>query len=188
MRPLHLMMLVILALALIGCGDRAEVVDSQTDLHLSGNWNDSDSRVVSESLAKAVAQAPWVAEFRERMGRPPVLRVGRIFVRTRALDDLVEPAVFTNDIQRALIASGQVRVVADRREAEIQRDERTDVAVGAAQPVITDGGLAANVVLTGTLLTQDDRVLDKGVSGTYRQVKFYQLDLAVSDLATTEIL
>lgn len=178
----------LIAVFLLGCGNRVDVVDSQSDLHLSGNWNDSDSRAVAEGLAEALATAPWIAAFTEARGRAPVLRVGRIHVRTRALDDIVDPAVFTADLERALIASGRVRVVTSASETAIQRDERADLADQAASAPALHAGLAADVVLTGTLLTQDDRVLDRGLSGTYRQVKFYQLDLAVSDLTTTELL
>lgn len=177
-----------LLVCLLGCGNRVDVVDSQSDLHLSGNWNDSDSRAVAEGLAEALATAPWIAAFTDAHGRAPVLRVGRIRVRTRALDDIVDPAIFTADIERALIASGRVRVVTSARETAIQRDERADLVDHAATAPPLQAGLAADVVLTGTLLTQDDRILDRGVAGTYRQVKFYQLDLAVSDLTTTELL
>jgi len=175
-------------LVLAGCGNRVEVVDSQIDLHLSGNWNDSDSRAVAEGLAEALTAAPWIAAFTDTHARAPVLRVGRIRVRTRALDDIVDPAIFTADIERALIASGRVRVVTSASETAIQREERADLVGHAATAPPLLGGLAADVVLTGTLLTQDDRVLDRGLAGTYRQVKFYQLDLAVSDLTTTELL
>lgn len=173
---------------LLGCGNRVDVVDAQSDLHLSGNWNDSDSRVVAENLAEALTTAPWIDAFTDEHGRAPVLRVGRVYVRTRTLDDVVDPAIFTADIERALIASGRVRVVTNAQESALQREERADVQANAATPVPMQGALAADVVLTGTLLTQDDRVLDRGVTGTYRQVKFYQLDLAVSDLTTTELL
>ncbi len=173
---------------LLGCGNRVDVVDSQIDLHLSGNWNDSDSRAVAEGLAEALATAAWIDTFADAHGRAPVLRVGRVRVRTRALDDIIDPAIFTTDIERALIASGRVRVVTNAQESALQRSERADVQAHTATPLPMQGALAADVVLTGTLLTQDDSVLDRGVTGTYRQVKFYQLDLAVSDLTTTELL
>jgi len=182
-------LLLAVVLLAVGCGSRTDIVDSSVDLHLSGNWNDSDSRVVAENLAKTVATAPWVVAFTEEHGRPPVLRIGRIRVRTRALDDVVDPAIFAADIERALIASGLVRVVANRGEAAIQRSERSDAVAHAAQAPAQHATLAPDVVLSGTLLTQDDQVLDRGVGGgTYKQVKFYQLDLAVADITTTEIL
>lgn len=172
-----------------GCGSRSvDVVDSQTDLHLSGNWSDADSRAVAEQVGQRLAEAPWIADFVAEHGRPPVLRVGRVVVRTRALDDVVDPTIVTNDLTRALIASGKVRVVADRAESAIQGEERQDLVDHAAAPVARRAGLAADVVLGGTLLTQDDRVLDRGLTGTYRQVKFYQFDLAVTALGSNEVL
>ncbi len=178
-----------LVLLAAGCGSRTKIIDANVDLHLSGNWNDSDSRAVAENLAHSVATAPWVAAFTQEHGQSPVLRIGRIRVRTRALDDVVDPAIFAADIERALIASGLVRVVANRSEAAMQAEERSDAVAHAAQAPAVHATLAPDVILSGTLLTQDDRVLDRGIGGgTYKQVKFYQLDLAIADITTTEIL
>lgn len=186
---MHGVIMVLVAALVSGCGSRSvDVVDSHTDLHLSGNWSDADSRAVAEQVGQRLAEAPWIADFVAEHGRAPVLRVGRVVVRTRALDDLVDPTIVTNDLTRALIASGKVRVVADRAETAVQGRERQDLADHAAQPVAQRAGLAADVILGGTLLTQDDRVLDRGLTGTYRQVKFYQFDLVVTALGSNEVL
>jgi hypothetical protein len=181
--------LLLAGLALAGCGGDARVVDPQTDLHLSGNWNDADAREVVAALGPACLGGAWIDDFVAARGRAPVVRVGHIHARTRAIDDEIDPAILTDDLVRALIASGRVRAVASRAEAAGaggSRDTRAEFAQHAAIAPAGGQELGADYLLTGTILTQDDQVLDPGLTGTYRQVKFYQATLELVDLTTNE--
>jgi len=184
----RLPMLAIIA-ALAGCGGDARVVDPQTDLHLSGNWNDADAREVVAAITPQCLSGEWLDGFHAEHGRAPVVRIGRFRVRTRAIDDEVDPEILTDDLQRALIASGRVRAIASRAEAAGEggaRDTRQEFAAQAAQAPASGQELVADYLLSGSLLTQDDQVLDRGITGTYRQVKFYQATFELTDLATNE--
>lgn len=180
----------LIALALLaGCGGDSRVVDPQTDLHLSGNWNDADAREVVAAITPQCLAGAWLEGFHAKHARAPVVRVGRIRVRTRAIDDEVDPEILTDDLQRALIASGRVRAIASRVEAAGEggaRDTRQEFAAHAASAPVDRQELGADYVLSGSILTQDDQVLDAGITGTYRQVKFYQATFELTDLSTNE--
>jgi hypothetical protein len=175
--------------ACAGCGSRSTaVVDPQSDLNLSGNWNDVDARTVAEDVARQLAEGAWVGAFTAARGRPPVVRIGHVRARTRAIDDEIEPGIILDDLARTLIATGRVRVAAGRGEAGVTRAERGDVAAGAAQAPVAGRELAPDFILSGSILTQDDSVLDPGVTGSYKAVKFYQADFQLVDLTTNEVV
>lgn len=172
-----------------GCGSRkTEVVDAQTDLHLSGNWNDADARLVASDVAHQLISGAWLERYRVDLGRMPVVRLGQVRTRTRAFDDEIEPDIILDDLAKALIASGRVRVAANRGEAGLTRAERIDVAGAAAQAPLTGQELATDLILSGSIVTQDDSVLDPGLTGTYKAVKFYQADFRLVDLTTNEVV
>ena len=176
-------------LALAGCGGEARVVDPQTDLHLSGNWNDADAREVVAAITPQCLSGDWLAGFQAEHGRAPVVRIGRVRVRTRAVDDEIDPEILTDDLMRALIASGRVRAIASKVEAAGEggaRDTRQEFATHAASAPAGGQELGADYLLSGSILTQDDQVLDAGITGTYRQVKFYQAAFELIDLTTNE--
>lgn len=180
---------VLVLVAVSACGGDARVVDPQTDLHLSGNWNDADAREVVAALTPQCLAGAWLDAFHREHGRAPVVRVGRIRVRTRALDDEIDPEILSDDLQRALIASGRVRAIASRAEAAGEggtRDTRQEFAAHAAQAPAGGLELGADYLLSGSVLTQDDQVLDPGIAGTYRQVKFYQATFELTDLTSNE--
>ena len=180
--------ILLLVLVLPGCGSRAAVIDPQSDLHLSGNWNDADARVVAEAVAHQMMEGAWVGRYTEDKGRLPVVRFGHVRVRTRTIDDEVEPQIILDDLAKVLIASSRVRVAANRREAGVTRSERTDVAANAVQAPVAGHELAADLILSGSIITQDDSVVDPGLTGSYKAVKFYQADFQLVDLTTNEVV
>ncbi len=175
--------------ALAACGGkRASVVSSETDLHLSGNWNDADSRAVADELIPQCLSGGWIDAFATRVGRTPIVRISHVAVRVQDLDEVVESGIITDDLLRALQEGGAARVVAAREEAVGVRDTRVEMAEHAAQAPAQGQELAPDYLLTGVLLSQNDQVRDEGVAvDTFRRVKFYQLTLSLVDVTTNEI-
>lgn len=183
--------LILAALALCACGSRVEVVDPARSENLSGNWNDADSAAVAAAIVPQILDAPWLEEFQKEHNRQPVVRIGHVRVRVEDLDDEIDPAIFTDDIEGALIDSGKVRAVASRGEAEQDEGSRATRAEFAnnATKLEERGELAADFLLAGTILMQNDAILDKGViSGTFKRVKFYQTTLTLTDLGRNEVV
>jgi penicillin-binding protein activator len=97
-----------LALLAAGCGREVSIIPPDASIHLSGRWNDSDSREVSNQMIETMLSKPWITDFRERTGRKPVVRVSQVDNRS---GEEIATQIFTNDIERALIDSGRVSMV-----------------------------------------------------------------------------
>jgi hypothetical protein len=147
-------------------------VDETVDL--SGRWNDTDSRLVSEEMIRDALARPWIADFRNEHGADPVVIVGS--VRNRS-DEHINIQTFVKDLERQLINSGQVDFVAAGGERDEIRDERKDQAAHASEATAKEEGMetGADFMLQGSINTISDRIEGK-------EVKFYQVDLELIDI------
>ncbi len=57
---------------------RVTRVDSGVVTDLSGRWNDTDSRMVAESMVKEALEYPWLNNFCQSKRRQPVVVVGTV--------------------------------------------------------------------------------------------------------------
>lgn len=169
-------LLLILALA-AGCGSKKVVtrLDPSAATDLSGRWNDTDSRLVSEEMIADCLGRPWIERHRqERAGRMPVILVG--FVRNKSSEHIATET-FVGDIERALVNSGQVTMVAGGEVREQLRDERADQEEFAGSETVKRFGRerGADYLMTGLISSIEDR--EGG-----EQVIFYQVDLTLTDI------
>jgi penicillin-binding protein activator len=161
-----------------GCGSSKVVSripeDSTTDL--SGGWNDTDSRLVSEEMIKDCLSRPWKTKHWERFGKKPVVIVG--IVRNRSSEH-IPVGTFIGDIERTFVNSGEVDVVASSQEREQVRDERSDQQSNASEETMKRFGLekGADYMMGGVINTITD---EEGGN----KVVFYQVDLNLIDLET----
>lgn len=166
-----------LSTALIfGCGGtKVEriAVDSVKDL--SGDWNDTDSRLVSEEMIHDLTSAPWLARHKSEGKKAPSLIVGEI---KNLSHEHIAVNAFVGDIERNLINAGDVQFVASRNERQEIRDERKDQDLNAAEETRKAMGkeLGADYMLKGEINT----IID--VEGK-TQAKFYQVDLTLISLS-----
>ena len=102
---------------LAGCASTSvERVGVDETVDLSGRWNDSDSRMVSEEMIGDVLSRPWIDKFRgNHRGQAPTVIVGTI--RNRS-DEHINTRTFVKDLERALINSGEIEFVAAKGERE----------------------------------------------------------------------
>jgi len=177
MRLIAILALVCCSLfALSGCGRKVAVIDPNTSIHLSGMWNDDDSKTVSNEMIEQCMKGAWITNFRDRSGRAPLFRVSSVQNKS---NEEIATEIFTNDLEKAAINSGRVRVVASRGEAELTRAERADVAANAAVAPASGNEQAPDFVLQGSIKIQHDGHKDT-------KVKFYQVDLKLLDITTNE--
>jgi uncharacterized protein (TIGR02722 family) len=177
MRGVRQLTLMIALLGLASCGSSPKVdriaPDTMTDL--SGDWNDTDSRLVSEEMIKDALAHPWIANFIRANGHQPAVIVGEI---KNLSHEHINVNTFVNDIERALINSGRVQFVASRSEREEIRDERMDQDLHAREDTRNAAGreLGADFMLKGSINTIYDTI-DK------KQTRYYQVDLNLISLA-----
>jgi len=161
--------------ALGACAARSvERIDAATVTDLSGRWNDADSRIVAEALTTQSLHS-WAAPRPDQQGtNAPVVIVGAFRNRTY---EHIAMETFIRDLERALITSGGVRVVASREERVEVRDERADQQEFAAPETRARLGreLGAKYILQGDVTAIEDR------EGRDR-IRFYQIDATLIDL------
>jgi uncharacterized protein (TIGR02722 family) len=169
--------LALLALvAASACSTQVERLDPSTAVDLSGGWNDTDSRLVSQEMIQDSLSRPWLQEFR---GRPGQTRPAVIVGEVRNLShEHINTNTFTLDLERALINSGKVDFVATKDERKGIRDERKDQDLNARQDTRNAMGkeLGADFILTGTINT----IVDPNGN---QQLLFYQVNMTLISLS-----
>jgi penicillin-binding protein activator len=185
MSPVRAFLAVALALgstvAVTGCGgttvNRTEP-DAVRDL--SGNWNSTDSTQVASAIIADVTADPWVDKFREKNGRDPVIKVGKVVNRS---NEDISTNIFTNDIRKALRKTGKVEVVASAGENTQSREERKDQDVNASAETRKESfqETGADFLLQGAIEVQHDQ------EGREKQ-KFYAVDLELTDIKSQKLV
>lgn len=173
MRHVSSMSFALLVMAgLAGCAGGSRQVarvgaDTQTDL--SGNWNDTDARLTSDALIGQCFGAAWLSEFAQKEGRKPTMRVRTIVNKT---DEHIDAQVFVKNIERAMVNSGKVTVVAQANSELASVNEEQDY--GASGRVSDESAPSlgnqkgGDFVLVGRLASILDQVEGK-------KAKFYKI-------------
>jgi uncharacterized protein (TIGR02722 family) len=146
-----------------------------TIIDLSGRWNDTDSRMVSEEMIRDCLNRPWLERFKTKHnGEIPTIVVGR--VRNRSHEH-INVQTFVKDLERALINSGEIQFVASKEEREGLREERKDQAKHASDETMKGPGeeIGADFILIGSINTIRDDIGGKAVM-------FYQTNLELINM------
>ena len=169
--------LALLALATVSaCSTKVERLDESQAVDLSGAWNDTDSRLVSQEMIQDSLSRAWLQEFRGRAGQTrPAVIVGEV---RNMSHEHINTQTFTLEMERALINSGKVDFVATKQERLGVRDERKDQDLNAREDTRNAMGkeLGADFMLTGSINTIVDPSGDT-------QVRFYQVNMTLISLA-----
>ncbi len=178
-KTLSLITMAILVCVVSACGGKkVRRIDPESTTDLSGYWNDTDSRIVADEMIQDALSHPWIQKHQRKTGEDPVVIVG--LIRNRS-EEHIATGTFTRDLERAYINSGQVRVVASSGEREELREERfeqQDWANEETRKKLRDE-TGADYMLSGTIEVIIDRE-----GGT--EVKFYQIDLNLTDIESNE--
>ena len=141
---IFLITVVFALLVVTACGSR-EVTRTDTDTvtDLSGYWNDTDARIVADSIVDQCLTGRW---FDTRAGRGegrtssvPVIVVGG--VRNQSTEH-INVDVFMSEIERSLLNSGRFQIAAGGRERDEVRGERRDQSIFASPS--TAGSISSN--------------------------------------------
>ena len=146
---------------------------------LSGNWNDTDSRLVAEAMVKDFLSSPSFNFYSSSVDGTPSITVGRI---RNLSHEHVNTQTFINDMERQLINSpGLVRFVASSEQRAAVRSERADQDLYASDETRKRAGeeTGADLLMEGTVNSFVDTDGD-------RQVRFFQIDLTLIEVETNE--
>jgi PBP1b-binding outer membrane lipoprotein LpoB len=144
--------------AFLSCSSNPKVtrVDAGTQIDLSGYWNDTDVRIVCDSLIKACLESPRVSQEIARKGRLPVILIGRF---SNDSDEHIDPTIISKTMEIAIFNSGKADFVAGGDNREELRTERQDQQGNASESTAAALGneTGADFLLTGSVKTIVDR-------------------------------
>ena len=173
-------LLIATVLALGACATKVERISPEQVRDLSGNWNDTDSQLVSKEMISDVLSQAWLDNFERAHGKQPAVIVGDI---RNLSHEHINVNTFIGDMERALINSGKVEFVASKQQRQEIREERKDQDINAREDTRKAMGmeLGADFMLKGTMNT----ILD---TEGKEQVRYYQIDLNLISLADNRIV
>ena len=171
-----LIMLSGLLFLLAACNPTVTRVESDSVTDLSGNWNDTDSRLVAEEMIQDVLSRSWLSNFNRSSGRSPTVIVGTV---RNLSHEHINTRTFVADMERELINSGEVEFVASAKDREEVRSEVKEQDLHATEETRKAMGqeIGADFMLQGSI----NSIVD-AVSG--EQARFYQIDLTLIELGS----
>ncbi|MBN2407137.1 MAG: penicillin-binding protein activator LpoB [Elusimicrobia bacterium] len=166
-------------IAVSGCAKKVKRVGVEKVIDLSGKWNDTDSRLVSDEMMNDCLSRPWVTNHMAAAGgKIPAVIVGTVVNKT---DEHIISETFTKDLERAMINSGRVQVVASSQERKEVREEREDMWENASEETLKQFQQehAADYMLKGVINAIKDKEGKKSVT-------YYQIDLELINTETNQ--
>lgn len=176
MKKLVILTAISISLLFTGCQTvSTQRVDSGEVTDVGSKWNDTDSKLVADEMIQDVLSRPWLRKFqRKNNDNNPNVIIGK--VRNKSHEH-INVKTFVRNLEKALLNSGEVEFVADKKEREQIREERFDQASNASEDTAKFDGeeIGADFMLIGEL----NSIVNKDGG---KSVKFYQVNLTLIDL------
>jgi uncharacterized protein (TIGR02722 family) len=173
---LHICLVLILIFT-VSCQSGVSVnrLSSDTDIDLSGNWNDTDIRIAAQSLVEDSLRSSWIDQFRMRKMKNPVVIVGNFLNRS---SEHIDTSIIAKRYEMELINSGKVDMVADVAFRATVRDEREEQQYFASESTAKALGkeIGADFLLQGSVRTNLDQVSGKSVRTYYISAELIDIE------------
>jgi len=166
--------------AVAGCSRTVKRVDPSTQTDLSGRWNDTDSRLTAQAMIEQMFGNAWSIAFEQRHQKKPVIVVGLVNNKSH---EHINTETFIKDLERAIVNNGSIRLVQGGEMREELRRERAGQQEFASPETAKKWGreLGADFMLQGSV---------NSIVDAYKkdQAIYYQIDLILSNIETTEVV
>lgn len=174
-----------LGLALVACGPTRSVTRTAPGAteggDLSGYWNDIDAEQVAEAMIDQCLSAAWISNHQaEHGGDRPVIKLMGVIKRTD--DRYVNEQYFSKQLERELLNSAKVRVVAASDQENINVRERDRQAVYADDETAKAQGqeLGSDYTLQTIVNSQNE------TDGGGKTVRAYLVNMELVNTETNE--
>jgi uncharacterized protein (TIGR02722 family) len=147
---------------------KVDRVDADSQIDVSGRWNDSDVRLVCDTLISECLASPRVAQFiqqytKDHDGKLPACLVGR-FENTSS--EHIDTSIISKRMEIAIVNSGRLDFVAGGEELQEIRAEREEQQGNASEDTAARLGYETGAVL---ILTGDVKaIVDRAGNTTVR--------------------
>lgn len=181
MKRTALVLSVTTVLFLASCSNRTVTrIDPATQIDLSGNWNNTDSRLTAKEITGQILNEKWIINHVSAKGKKPVVIVGMI---TNKSHEHIEAETFMKDLEISFIESDKVGLVQSGKKREEMRAEKADQQTNASQSTMKKFGLerGADYILQGTI---------NSIVDAYKRQKTvtYQVNLELTNIETNEVV
>ncbi len=155
-------------------------VAADTQIDLSGYWNDTDVRIVCEMLIDNCLNSPRIAQAAAEKRSLPVIIVGSF--RNQS-DEHIDTSIISKRMETAILNSGRADFVASSSERGEIRNEREEQQSWAsdetAKALANETG--ADFMLTGSVKTIVDRAGNQ-------MVRTYFVYAELTDIETNRVI
>ncbi|WP_432714520.1 penicillin-binding protein activator LpoB [Pedobacter sp.] len=169
------------AIMISSCSRQVTRVNADETIDISGNWNNSDSRMVAQEMTKTILGHAWLSNHLEQhAGKKPVVVVGMVQNKSH---EHIDAETFVKDVEQTFIETGRVRLVQGGKKREELRAEKADQQVNAAVSTMKKFGLenGADYILQGSV----NSIVD---SHKRQKVVYYQVNLELTNIQTNEVV
>jgi penicillin-binding protein activator len=168
----------LLILTLFSCARSVTRIDPGQQIDLSGRWNDSDSRQVSQKMITDLLSSDKFKEYAKTIGKKPAIIVG--WVRNKTSEH-IDADNYIKKIELAIYQSNQADLIESGAFRDKLREERAQQQDFANPATVSQWGkeTGANLMLFGEMTSETD---------TYnkRRVVNYVTTLFLTDMETNK--
>lgn len=162
-------------LIMVSCGStKVSRVDSDEVIDLDGYWNESDVRIVCDSLIEECISSPRIAKFEGQQGRAPVVIIDSI--RNQSSEH-IDTSIVEKKFQTAIINSGVMEFVSSSTERQALREEKANQADHSTYDTAKemDQETGADFMLKGSVKTIVQSAGDKTVRTYYVYAELHDI-------------
>ena len=162
-------------LIMVSCGStKVSRVDSDEVIDLDGYWNESDVRIVCDSLIEECISSPRIAKFEGQQGRAPVVIIDSI--RNQSSEH-IDTSIVEKKFQTAIINSGVMEFVSSSTERQALREEKADQADHSTYDTAKemDQETGADFMIKGSVKTIVQSAGDKTVRTYYVYAELHDI-------------
>lgn len=166
---------------IFSCARQVTRVSPDEAIDISGNWNNTDSRMVADEMTKTILGSSWLGDHLEKQaGKKPVVIVGMVQNKSH---EHIDAETFVKDVEKAFLQSQRVRLVQGGKKREELRAEKADQQDNATLSTMKKFGLenGADYILQGSI----NSIVD---SHKRQKVVYYQVNLELTDIQTNEVV
>jgi penicillin-binding protein activator len=168
----------LVALLMTSCARSVTRIDPSQQIDLSGRWNDSDSRQISQKMINELLASEKFKEYSKILGKKPAIIVGMVRNKT---SEHIDADNYIKKIELAIYNSGIAELVESDTFRDKMREERAQQQDFANPATVSQWGkeTGANLMLFGEMTSETD---------TYnkRRVVNYVTTLFLTDMETNK--
>jgi len=175
---MRLLLILLSFFLLVSCSRSVTRVDPNTEINLSGRWNDSDSRMVADKMISDLTNSERFKEYVKNKGSKPAIIIGVIKNKT---SEHIDADNYIKKLEAAIFNTNIANLVENDEFRDKLRVERADQQEFSNPATVKQWGMetGADLMLFGEMTSETD-VYNK------ERVVNYVTTLFLTDMETNQ--